>query len=41
MRQLVTSGDQNIGVSPSHQSFQVNNSGLVSFEIDCFDLLAV
>ena len=41
MRQLVTSGDENIGVLASHQSFQVNNSGLVFFEIDCFDLLAV
>jgi len=35
--QLFTSGDQSIGASASASS---EYSGLISFRIDCFDLLA-
>ena len=43
MSQLFTSGDQSIGVSASTSNISPSNehSGLISFRIDWFDLLAV
>ena len=40
MSQLFTSGGQSIGASTSASVFSMNNSGSISFRIDCFDLLA-
>ena len=41
MSQLFTSGGQNIGVSASISVLPNEHSGLISFRMDCFDLLAV
>ena len=41
MSQLFTSGGQNIGASASTISSSNEYSGLISFRIDWFDLLAV
>ena len=41
MSRLFASGDQNIGASPSASVLPMNNSGLISFRIVWFDLLAV
>ena len=41
MSQLFTSGGQSIGVSASTSVLPNEHSGLISFRMDCFDLLAV
>ena len=41
MSQFFVSGGQNIGVSSSASDLPMNIQGLVSFRIDCLDLLAV
>ena len=41
MGQFFASGGQNIGVSSSASDLPMNIQGLVSFRIDCLDLLAV
>ena len=41
MSQLFTSGGQSIGISALALVLPVNNSGLISFRIEWFDLLAV
>ena len=41
MSQLFASGGQSIGASPSASVLKVEYSGLISFRIDWFDLLAV
>ena len=41
MSQLFTSGHQSIGASASASVLPMNYSGLISFRIDWFDLLAV
>ena len=41
MSQIFLSGDQNIGVSASASGLSNEYSGLISFRIDWFDLLAV
>ena len=41
MSQFFTSGGQSIGVSASASVLPMNYSGLISFRIDWFDLLAV
>ena len=41
MSQLFTSGGQNIGASASASVLPMNYSGLISFRIGWFDLLAV
>ena len=39
--QLFTSGGQSIGVSASNSSLSSEHPGLISFRMDCLDLLAV
>ena len=41
MSQFFTSGGQSIGVSASASVFPIEDSGLISFRIDWFDLLAI
>ena len=41
MSQFFVSGGQSIGVSASKSSLSNEHSGLISFKMDCLDILAV